>query len=191
VRIVILGLAMVGFLIGAVSCATTTPVAYSLEAIPEAKARADIVQPLLTVLRDFGNNMAALMLTDYRFKEMKETGNGAYLYRFESASPKLPKYAYLIFRLEGSPSITTNLGERNYILLDGGSIGLVPADEPAAIANGAFTLQFTKQLLFHGWGMVIIRNWRRDERNKAFIRTLKRMWPRPTPRGTVRHVRAD
>jgi anaerobic magnesium-protoporphyrin IX monomethyl ester cyclase len=49
-----------------------------------------------------------------------------------------------------------------------------------------FTFQFTKRLLFHGWGMVIVRNWRKDERNKAFISTLKRMWPRPTPRGTVR-----
>ena len=42
-----------------------------------------------------------------------------------------------------------------------------------------FTFQFTKQLLFHWWGMVIIRTWRRDERNKAFIKALKRMWPRP------------
>ena len=48
-----------------------------------------------------------------------------------------------------------------------------------------FTFRFTKQLLFHGWGMVIIRNWRRDERNKAFIAALKRMWPRPTPQGQV------
>ena len=54
-----------------------------------------------------------------------------------------------------------------------------------------FTFQFTKQLLFHGWGMVIIRNWRRDERNKAFIKALKRMWPRPTPPGTSRGVGAD
>ena len=41
-----------------------------------------------------------------------------------------------------------------------------------------FTFRFTKQLLFHSWGMVIIRNWRRDARNKAFIRALKRL-PRP------------
>jgi anaerobic magnesium-protoporphyrin IX monomethyl ester cyclase len=53
-----------------------------------------------------------------------------------------------------------------------------------------FTFRFTKQLLFHGWGMVIIRNWRKDERNKAFIKALKRMWPRPTPPGTVRSVSA-
>ena len=53
-----------------------------------------------------------------------------------------------------------------------------------------FTFRFTKQLLFHGWGMVIIRNWRRDERNRAFIKALKRMWPRPTPPGTVRSVSA-
>ena len=53
-----------------------------------------------------------------------------------------------------------------------------------------FTFRFTKQLLFHGWGMVIIRNWRKDARNKAFIKALKRMWPRPTPPGTVRSVSA-
>ena len=47
------------------------------------------------------------------------------------------------------------------------------------------SLQFTKQLVFHWWGMVIIRNWRRDERNKAFIEKLRRMWPRPTPQGTA------
>lgn len=128
----------------AASCATTQPVAYKLDVIPEAKARTEIVLPLLTTLRDFGNNMAALMLTDYRFAEMKETGGGAYLYRFDRTSQKLPRHAYIVFRLEGSPAITTNLGERNYILLDGGSIGLVPADEPAIVANGKFTLQFTK-----------------------------------------------
>jgi radical SAM superfamily enzyme YgiQ (UPF0313 family) len=49
-----------------------------------------------------------------------------------------------------------------------------------------FTLKFTKQLLFHFWGMVIIRNWRKDERNKAFIERLKRMWPKPTPSSGVR-----
>jgi anaerobic magnesium-protoporphyrin IX monomethyl ester cyclase len=36
------------------------------------------------------------------------------------------------------------------------------------------TLRFTK-LLFHGWGMWIIRNWRRDAGNKAFVAALKRL----------------
>ena len=45
-----------------------------------------------------------------------------------------------------------------------------------------FTFRFTKKLLFHGWGMVIIRNWRRDKRNKAFIAALKRL-PRPRTSG--------
>jgi anaerobic magnesium-protoporphyrin IX monomethyl ester cyclase len=45
-----------------------------------------------------------------------------------------------------------------------------------------FTFRFTKQLLFHSWGMVIIRTWRRDERNKAFIKALKRL-PRPRTAG--------
>ncbi len=48
-----------------------------------------------------------------------------------------------------------------------------------------FALKFTKQLMFHWWGMVIIHNWRKDERNKAFIQALKRMWPNPGPRGTT------
>jgi radical SAM superfamily enzyme YgiQ (UPF0313 family) len=53
------------------------------------------------------------------------------------------------------------------------------------------TFQFTKQLLFHTWGWAIVRNWRKDERNKAFIKALKRMWPRPTPRGAVRSMRGS
>ena len=52
------------------------------------------------------------------------------------------------------------------------------------------TFQFTKQLLFHTWGWMIVRNWRKDDRNKAFIKALKRMWPRPTPRGAVRSMRS-
>jgi anaerobic magnesium-protoporphyrin IX monomethyl ester cyclase len=51
------------------------------------------------------------------------------------------------------------------------------------------TFQFTKQLLFHIWGWIIVRDWRKDERNKAFIKALKRMWPRPTPRGEARAAR--
>jgi anaerobic magnesium-protoporphyrin IX monomethyl ester cyclase len=49
-----------------------------------------------------------------------------------------------------------------------------------------FALKFTKQLMFHWWGMVIIRNWRKDERNKAFIQRLKQMWPKPTPSSGMR-----
>ncbi len=52
------------------------------------------------------------------------------------------------------------------------------------------TFQFTKQLLFHTWGWVIVRNWRKDERNKAFIKALRRMWPSPTPKGSVRSMRS-
>ena len=40
------------------------------------------------------------------------------------------------------------------------------------------TFRFTR-LIFHGWGMFIIRNWRKDERNKTFMAALKRLpWPR-------------
>jgi radical SAM superfamily enzyme YgiQ (UPF0313 family) len=53
------------------------------------------------------------------------------------------------------------------------------------------TLRFTKQLIYHGWGMVIIRTWRKDERNKAFLKKLKQMWPRPTPQGSVERARVE
>lgn len=36
------------------------------------------------------------------------------------------------------------------------------------------TFRFTK-LLFHGWGMWIIRSWRKDKGNKAFVAALKRL----------------
>jgi anaerobic magnesium-protoporphyrin IX monomethyl ester cyclase len=40
-----------------------------------------------------------------------------------------------------------------------------------------FTFRFTK-LLFQGWGWWIVRTWRKDERNKAFMRALKHFrWP--------------
>jgi len=42
-----------------------------------------------------------------------------------------------------------------------------------------FTFRFTK-LLFQTWGRHIIRTWRRDKRNKAFMKALKQLpWPRP------------
>jgi len=53
------------------------------------------------------------------------------------------------------------------------------------------TFQFTKQLLFHGWGMVIIRNWRRDERNKAFVEALKHVLPHPAQQGAVGGARVE
>ena len=40
------------------------------------------------------------------------------------------------------------------------------------------TFRFTK-LLFHSWGRWIIRSWRKDARNKAFMAALKRL---PYPR---------
>ena len=40
-----------------------------------------------------------------------------------------------------------------------------------------FTFRFTK-LLFQSWGWWIVRTWRKDKRNQAFMSTLKRFrWP--------------
>jgi hypothetical protein len=126
------------------ACVSTKPIVLSIDKIPEQKARLELVEPFLRNLSEFGNNLAAIMLKDYFFQGLSSTGQGAYLYRFDTMNPKLPKHAYLVFRLEGSPSLTTNIGEKNYIMLDGGSFGLVPVDEPAVINGGRFRLQFTK-----------------------------------------------
>ena len=45
--------------------------------------------------------------------------------------------------------------------------------------RSVLALRFTRQLLWHWWGRAIIRNWRRDARNRAFLAALKRMAPRP------------
>ena len=126
------------------ACVSTKPVVLTIEKMPAQQARLAITTPFLENLRDFGNNLAGLMLTDYRFHSLKSTDTGVYLYRYDTRNPKLPKYAYIVFRLEGRPSITTNAGEKNNILLDGGSFGLVPADEPATVTKNSFKLQFTK-----------------------------------------------
>lgn len=128
----------------AMSCVSTKSVIIPIEKIPQMQARTALVRPLLENLRDFGNAMARYMLSDYRIHSIEETANGACLYRFDASNPKLPKHAYIVFRLEGSPSISTNAGAKNYIQLDGGSIGLVPADEPAKVSAGGFTLKYTK-----------------------------------------------
>jgi len=49
-----------------------------------------------------------------------------------------------------------------------------------------FVVRSAQKSLFHWWGMVILRRWRRDERNKAFVRALKRMWPNPTVPGATK-----
>jgi radical SAM superfamily enzyme YgiQ (UPF0313 family) len=56
-----------------------------------------------------------------------------------------------------------------------------------------FTFRFTK-LLFQTWGRHIIRTWRRDKRNKAFMKTLKQLpWPRPARlvQGSVKRISTE
>jgi hypothetical protein len=126
------------------SCSTAKPVALQLESIPQEKARRELARPLLAALRDFGNAMAGIMLESYRFASIAETGKGDYLYRFDAADFRYPRHAYIVVRLGASPSISTNRGGKNHILLDSGSIGLVPTDAPAVISGGSFSLAFTK-----------------------------------------------
>lgn len=137
-------LALVVLLLSTSACVSTRPIVLKIDKLSEQNARTELATPFLQNLRDFGNNLATLVLTDYRFYDFKEAGEGAYLYRFDTMNPKLPKHAYLVFRLEGRPSLTTNVGEKNNILLEGGSFGLVPVDEPAVVNGGGFKLHFTK-----------------------------------------------
>ncbi len=126
------------------SCSTAKPVSLTLEPIPQEKARQELIRPLLVTLRDFGNAMAGIMLDSYRFVSIAEAGKGDYLYRFDAADSRYPRHAYIVIRLGTSPSIATNRGGKDYILLDSGSIGLVPTDSPAIVSGGSFSLAFTK-----------------------------------------------
>ena len=126
------------------SCSTAKPVVLSLDPVPQEEARRELVRPLLETLRDFGNAMAGIMLDSYRFVSIAETGKGDYLYRFDAADSRYPRHAYIVVRLGASPSISTHRGGKNHILLESGSIGLVPTDAPAAISGGSFSLAFTK-----------------------------------------------
>lgn len=126
------------------SCVTTRPTSLALDILDRDVARAELPLALLIGLKDFGNNMAAIMLSEYQYYGFEETGKGAYLYRYDATTAKFPAHAYIILRLEGSPSISTNVGEKNYIQLDAGSIGLVPTDAPATVSNGKFSILFTK-----------------------------------------------
>ncbi len=138
------------------SCVTYKPVTVEIEKIPMEQARIEIIQPLLECLRDFGNNMARIMLSDYKFVEIQETGAGDYLYRFDTINPKLPKYAYIVFRFDPDATITTNYGTKNNIQLDNGSVGLIPADEPAEILEYAFRLRFTTTGFMEGFNPHVI-----------------------------------
>lgn len=128
------------------SCISTLkPVVIQIEKMPEQKARMELAVPFVQNLSDFGNNLAKLMLKDYRLEGVQNTTDGVYLYRFDRINTRLPKHAYLVLRLEGNPSLTTNAaGPHNTILLSGGSFCLVPTDEPAVVNDGSFNIQFTK-----------------------------------------------
>jgi len=126
------------------SCSTAKPVSLTLEPIPQEKARQELIRPLLVTLRDFGNAMAGIMLDSYRFVSIAEAGKGDYLYRFDAADSRYPRHAYIVIRLGTSPSIATNRGGKDYILLESGAIGLVPTDSPAIVSGGSFSLTFTK-----------------------------------------------
>jgi radical SAM superfamily enzyme YgiQ (UPF0313 family) len=48
-----------------------------------------------------------------------------------------------------------------------------------------FVVRSARKSLFHWWGMMIIRNWRKDVRNRAFMAALRRMLPPTASAGTA------
>lgn len=138
------------------SCVSTKLIVVNVDKIPPGKAKEDLIQPLLECLRDFGNNMARIMLSDYKFVNIHESGDGVYLYRFDTKNKALPKHAYIVFRLESSPTLSTKSGAKNYIQIDSGSIGLVPTDEPAIINGKKFKLKFTTMKFYEAFNPYVI-----------------------------------
>ena len=47
------------------ACVSTKPIVLTIDKLPEQKARTELAMPFLQNLRDFGNNMAALMLSAF------------------------------------------------------------------------------------------------------------------------------
>ena len=137
----------------------TRPVLLPLERRPVAQARQELARPLLENLRDFGNDLARIMLADYRFRSVTPTRDGnALLYRYDAASPGVPRHAYLVVvRFPENPrgtKLVTGVGEGTYkIGLTGASVALVAADEPAALEGNGFRLKMARGFMeaFNPW----------------------------------------
>lgn len=137
----------------------TRPVLLPLERRPMEQARQQLARPLLENLRDFGNNLARVMLADYRFRSVTPTRDGnALLYRYDAASPGVPRHAYLVVvrfpeHARGT-KLVTGVGEGTYkIGLTGASVALVAADEPAVLEGNGFRLRMARGYMeaFNPW----------------------------------------
>jgi hypothetical protein len=129
------------------------------------EARSKLPGPLLQNLRGFGNNLARIVLEDYRYHSLTIVpGGDALLYRFDAVKPGLPNHAYLA--LVSFPSrgmkLATGVGDGTYkIGLNGLGIALVPVDEPAVVSAQSFKLTFTKTKFmeaFNPWCAVDLPN---------------------------------
>lgn len=144
----------------------TRPVLLPLEKRPVEQARQELARPLLENLRDFGNNLARIVLADYRFRSVTATRDGnALLYRYDAASPNVPKHAYLVVvRFPQHPrgtKLVTGVGEGTYkIGLTGASVALVAADEPAVLEGNGFRLRMARGFMeaFNPWCAVELPN---------------------------------
>jgi len=127
------------------SCVTAKNIQVPMEKMPMEQARIALIKPLLENTRDFGNNLAPIMLNDYTFVSIQQTTKGDYFYRFDRKKDNLPKHAYLIIRMSENPVLMTkNASNGNGMVeLDHATFGLVPTDEPVVINGDKFSIKFT------------------------------------------------
>jgi len=89
------------------SCGTAKNIQVPIEKMPMEQARIALIKPFLENTRDFGNNLARIMLNDYTFVSIQQTTNRDYFYRLTEKEKDLPKHAYLIVRMSENPVLMT------------------------------------------------------------------------------------
>ena len=142
-RRILFAMAVVAMLLA--SCVSTKNIQVPVERIPQEQARIALIKPLLENTRDFGNNLAPIMLNDYTFVDLKQTTNGVYFYRFDRKRDNLPKHAYLIIRVGKNPTLVTKVASNGskLIQMDHCTFGLIATDEPAVISGDKFSIKRT------------------------------------------------
>ncbi|HNX73503.1 MAG TPA: hypothetical protein PK759_05650 [Spirochaetales bacterium] len=127
------------------SCVTAKNIQVPIEKMPMEQARIALIKPFLENTRDFGNNLARIMLNDYTFVSIQQTTNRDYFYRFDRKREDLPKHAYLIVRMSENPVLMTKTASNGngIVELDGATVGLIPTDEPVVINGDKFSIKFT------------------------------------------------
>ncbi|HOV93698.1 MAG TPA: hypothetical protein PLT87_02340 [Spirochaetales bacterium] len=171
------------------SCVSTKIVQVPVEKTPKEQARIALIKPILENTRDFGNNLAPIMLNDYTFVDLKQTTNGVYFYRFDRKRDNLPKHTYLIIRVDKNPTLVTRVASNgsNLLVLDHCTFGLIATDEPVVINGDKFSIKRTSTDFHEAFLPWVIEDegnyvdavqfWFRDQKTKdAKMREMASLW---------------